>query len=402
MAKRVIKKIVGRLVRRMLPKLAHSASKVKVHDKFEVYLVSSWNTRCGIAAYSGFLAEELKKIVNLRVINVAKSRVFSPYLFILGYEAAKSNKIVQVQFAYGMFPGFYQTRRWGFSDFGAFLFYLGLAFGRSLVVTTFHEVKTKKSALGRIKLVYEELLDKLICSVSDLMIVHTSESKEHLIKNYGVNSARIKIIPMGCLENPPLLNKDKAKAKLNLKGKTVITIPGFVSKNHGHDLAVSILRNLDKNVVLLIAGGARTKENVTYYEEIKEMAKKNVVNDRIVFIDDYPIPAVVWNATDIAVLPYRHATESLSLRMLIAFRVPTITSNLSFFREIKEQYDCTEFFRSEDKEDLLSKIRMLLSNQKQQKMLQEQCKKMWNKNKWSSISKKYIETYLDALSDAQP
>jgi len=50
------------------------------------------------------------------------------------------------------------------------------------------------------------------------------------------------------------------------------------------------------------------------------------------------------NATDIAILPYRYATESMMLRLLVAYTIPTITSDLSVFKEVKQEYDCIELF----------------------------------------------------------
>ena len=124
----------------------------------------------------------------------------------------------------------------------------------------------------------------------------------------------MKVIPMGCYETPSFLNKDACKEKLNLSGKKVITIPGFVSKHKGHDLVVALLPLLDKDVHLLIAGGTRTKEDMAFYEELKGLAQRNHCIDRITFNDDFPITSTIMNAMDIAILPYRVATESLILR----------------------------------------------------------------------------------------
>jgi glycosyltransferase involved in cell wall biosynthesis len=344
------------------------------------------------------LATELKKRIKVQVIEVPDTHALSPYFFILGYAAGRSNSIVHVEFAGTMFPGLKLWRRWHLSDFTALLFYLGLAFSRNVVVTTFHEVPETSSASGKVGIVYAKLLDKLICNVSNLIIVLTAESKERMIKNYGVSSSRLKVIPLGCVETPQILDKETCKKKLNLMGKTVLTIPGFVSKNHGHDLVISNLPQLDKNVHLLIAGGPQTKEALVYYEELKKMAQMYQCNERVTFVEDFPISTNVWNATDIAVLPYRYSTESLTLRLLVAYKVPTITSDLSVFRNIKKEYNCIELFRSNDKDELLTKIRSLLSDLTIRRRLQEQCQKMWKDNTWSAIAVKHIEAYLEVLS----
>jgi ubiquinone/menaquinone biosynthesis C-methylase UbiE len=251
---------------------------------------------------------------------------------------------------------------------------------------------------GKVGRLYAKLLNRLICDVSDLIIVHNSESKALIVKDYKVNKSKLKVIPMGCVEKPQFLNKDECKEKLGLSGKTVLTIPGFISKNHGHDLIVSILPRLDKNVHLLIAGGARTKETAAYYKDLREMARRYRCIERITFVDDFPITATILNATDIAILSYRYATESLTLRLLAAYKVPTITSDLIAFKEIKKGYDCIELFRSDDKEALLARILSLLLDKRRQDFLQKNCQKLWNDNKWSSIAAKHKETYLEVLA----
>ena len=76
------------------------------------------------------------------------------------------------------------------SAFSALLFYLGLAFGKSQVVTTFHEVMKTQGSRTRLGLKYRKLLNKIVCVVSDLIIVHTLESKELMIRDYGVSESK--------------------------------------------------------------------------------------------------------------------------------------------------------------------------------------------------------------------
>ena len=399
MAKRIVKKMLRLLASRVLHKLrARRVPTLSVHTKPIVNLVTTWNIRCGIAAYSAFLVAELKRNAKIRIVRVSGAHAFSPYFFVLGFKTGRSHDIVHVQFAYGGVFGDLGMGRYRLSAFSALLFYLGLAFGKSQVVTTFHEIMKTQSSRTRLGLKYRKLLNKIVCVVSNLIIVHTLESKELMIRDYGVSESNVKVIPMGCYETPSFLNKDVCKEKLNLSGKRVITIPGFVSKHKRHDLVVALLPLLDKDVHLLIAGGTRTKEDMAFYEELKGLAQRNHCIDRITFNDDFPITSIIMNATDIAILPYRVATESLTLRLLIAYKVPTITSDLSVFKEIKQEYDCIELFRNGDNKDLLAKILHLLFDEKKRRLLQEQCQKMWNDGKWSSIAAKHIETYLEVLA----
>lgn len=398
MVKRIVKKVSRLLASRVFRKLrARRVHTMSVHTKPIVNLVTTWNIRCGIAAYSAFLVAELKRNAKIRIVRVSDAHVFSPYFFVLGFKTGRLHDLVHVQFAYGMF-GDLKLGRYRLSAFTALLFCLGLAFGKSRVVTTFHEVMKTVSSRTRLGLKYRKLLNKVVCVVSNLIIVHTLESKELMIRNYGVSESNVKVIPMGIYENPLFLDKEECKEKLGLSGKKVITLPGFVSKNKGCDLIVVLLPQLGKDVHLLIAGGARTEEDAAYYGELKKLAQQYHCIDRITFFDDFPITSTVMNATDIAILPYRYATESMMLRLLVAYTIPTITSDLSVFKEVKQEYDCIELFERNNKEVLLTKILSLLSDENRQDFLREQCRKMWTDWKWSSIATKHLEAYLEVLS----
>jgi len=203
---------------------------------------------------------------------------------------------------------------------------------------------------------------------------------------------------MGTVEHPTFLDKEKCKKQLNLAGKIVIPLPGFVSRRKGLDLVVEVLPLLNSNIQLLIAGGAREKDDVEYCEQLIALAKRHNCLDRITFEDSFPISAAVMNATDFAILPYLQATESMMLRTLIAYQIPTITSDVQAFREIKAEFDCIELFKRKNKQDLLEKLVALMVNPKKQSYLKKQCLKMWNETKWSSIAAKHFDTYLEVMA----
>src|SRR3972149_1515824 len=226
MAKRIIRKMVRHLVRQALPKFkAEGKVTLDPHSKLRVNLVTSWNIRCGVAAYSAFLAVDLKKKADVRIVCLQRElAAFSPYFLILGFKASRFPSIVHVQFEYSLFPDLRIGVKKTLFSFGALLFYIGLALGKSQVVTTFHEVRKTIKAGGKTGYAYVNLLHKLIFRVSNLIIVHNSESKTLMEKIYGVN--KLKIIPHGLYETPIFLDQNECKKQLGLSGKTVVTIPG--------------------------------------------------------------------------------------------------------------------------------------------------------------------------------
>jgi len=398
MIKRIPKKLGSLLAKEFFKKFKKRHIRIPLDTKsLSINLVTSWDKQCGIATYSAFLAEELKKHVHLYITTLPKKNAFSFYYFIKGYEVARSQDMVHVQFEYGIFPSLRVGRR-NLTAFAALLFFFGLALGNRCIITTIHEPRKKVTAGGKSGLYYTKLLDKLIFTVSDLIIVHTHESKEIMETIYGVSESKLRVIPHGSFEKPNFLNKEECKRKLGLQNKTVITILGFVTPKKGHDLVIPLLPQLDPNVQLVIAGGPQTTNDATYLEGLKKIAIQCHCSDKVTFTGFLQDLTCVLNATDIAILPYRTVTDSGVLHLLIAYRVPTIASNLKAFREVYDEFGCLELFNSEDPRDLFEKIQVLLSNQQLRDLLKAKCEDMWNATKWSNIAQRHVKVYREVLA----
>jgi glycosyltransferase involved in cell wall biosynthesis len=394
-------KKVGNLIARRFVKKLHKRNihRPVVNTFFAINLVTSWNKQCGIATYSAFLVEELKKNVKLSITNLPNKNALNPYFIILGYIVGHSCDLVHVQFEYGLFPNLKLGKK-HLTAFSVLLFYFGLSIGNRRVITTFHEPRKTITARGKSGRLYSRLLDGLIFAVSDLIIVHTLESKALMKTLYGVAESKLRVIPHGSFEKPRFLDKNESKSKLGLEGKTVLTILGFVTPKKGHDLIIPLLPRLDETVQLVVAGGPQTAQDEVYLNELKELAERYQSLDKIAFTGYLPDLTEVLNATDLALLPYRTVTDSGILHLLVAYRLPTIASDLKAFREVYDEYGCLELFKSEDTADLLMKIQTLLSNPTLRESLKVKCEGMWNATKWSNIAKKHVEIYSEVLSAA--
>jgi glycosyltransferase involved in cell wall biosynthesis len=396
--KQIPKKIGSLIAREFFKKFTKRHIRIPLDaNSLSINLVTSWDKQCGIATYSAFLAEELKKNVQLYITALPKKNALSPFFFIQGYEVTRFQDLVHIQFEYGIFPSLRVGRR-NLTAFAALLFYFGLALGNRRIVTTIHEPRKKVTAGRKSGLYYTKLLDKLIFTVSDLMIVHTRESREIMEKIYGVSESKLRVIPHGSFEKPNFLNKEECKRKLGLQNKTVITILGFVTPKKGHDLVIPLLPQLGQNVQLVIAGGPQTTNDVDYLERLKKIAVQYDCSDKITFTGFLQDLTCVINATDIAILPYRTVTDSGVLHLLIAHRVPTIASNLKAFKEVYGEFGCLELFNSEDHRDLFEKIQILLSNQQLRNLLKAKCEDMWSTTKWSDIAQRHVRIYQEVLS----
>jgi glycosyltransferase involved in cell wall biosynthesis len=398
MIKSVPKKIGSILFAKIAKRLHYRHyQSLNVDGSLEINLVTTWNKKCGISTYSTFLAEELQKKVKLYITYLPTKNALNPGFKILGYIVGSSHDLVHVQFEYGLFPSLKLGKR-TLTAFSALPFYSGLAMGNRRVVTTIHEPRKTVSTGGRSGLIYTNLLDKVIFAVSDLIIVHTRESKQLLKTIYGVEESKLRVVPHGSYQNPNFQDKDKSKCKLNLQDKVVVTILGFVTPKKGHDLVIPLIPYLDRNVQIVIAGGPQNAQDEQYIGNLKKLAEQNHCTDRITFTGYLPDFTDVINATDIALLPYRKVTDSGVLHLLTAYGVPTIASDLEAFREVNDEYSCLMLFKNGDSPDLLVKMQELLSDQNQRDLLKANCFVMWNATKWSSIAQKHVKLYREVLS----
>jgi glycosyltransferase involved in cell wall biosynthesis len=390
-----------------LGRIVAAKSAKKIHDRkmhvptnpksLEVNLVTSWDERCGIATYSAFLAQELGKNAKVYVTGLQKKNALSPYFAMLGLRVARSHDLVHVQFEYGLFSSLKLGRK-TLTAFASLLFYLGLAHGNRRVVTTMHEPRKTVTAGGKSGFFYTRLLDKLILTVSDLIVVHTLESKQLMEKLYGLDKSKLRVIPHGSYQKPKLLDKEECKRKFGLQGKTVVTILGFVTPKKGHDLVIPLLPHLDPNIQLVMAGGPQTDSDAQFLEKLKKLAEQNHCLDRVTFTGYLSDLSPILNATDLAVLPYRFVTDSGVLHLLVSYRVPILASDLAAFKEIQQEYGCIELFKAEDTQDLLAKLQSLLSNAQLKDSLKIKCDDIWNATKWSTIARRHIEVYGEVLS----
>ena len=366
-----------------------------VNGLYGVNIITSWGVRCGISDYSFFLLKELNKLphekIKLFITSITQPHIKTPLsYFVLGLKSGKTCPVNHLQFEYGLFDK--RIDRFSLYYLNALSFYMGLFLTCDYIIATIHEIAPISN--GRfLRRNITLLTNRLIYETSKKILVHTRSNRALLIERYRVNSSKILIMPHGSYEHPIFLNKEACKKTLNLVGKKIISIFGFISEHKGHDLVIKILPFLSSEYHLLIAGSPRVQSDEAYYRLLKKMTYDLNVENRVHFIDyvaeqDFPI---VLNASDLAILPYRSVTQSGILHILMAYRLPTIASNLDAFEEINAQYHCLSLFANNDPKDLYAKINALSSLQVE--VLSAGCLAFWNATKWSVIAKKHLSIY---------
>ena len=353
-------------------------------SKINVNIITSQNINCGIADTSEQLVNELHNCENIKinVIPIINTQSKNPFYFIKLLKGIKKNQITHIQYQPSLF-GLLPIPILEVNYLPLVITILKLR-GNN-IVTTIHEAGLN-SWINSLILKFLNLSDKII--------VHNNKMIEILNKE-GIGMNKMVEIPLGT-SKVHILDKNECKSKLNVLDKRIITIFGFINKNKGHDLIIEILPKLDKNTILFVAGSVRTQDQEKYKESLKNKVKSLGLEHRVKFLDfvDKKDLPVIASATDLFIYPYRWIVASAALSLGLSYRIPTITSDLSYFKEIKDKYDCIELFENGNKQELLIKINEIMNNQERQNYLKKRCEEFYDKTSWKALSQETESIYL--------
>jgi len=345
-----------------------------------VNFVSTYKIRCGVATYSEFLTEELKKITKLRILPIKKPAPLSPiYWKWLAMNARTKTDIIHVQFNYELFG---KSSFWTY--FNSLLFFYTIFFLNTFkkipVILTFHEIFPAGRKLVR-------STDK-IYKRADAFIVHTEEAKKALEARGYKN---IYVVPHGVYNKPVFLPQEECRKKLGLPNKKILTIFGFVNPFKNYEFAFEVLKNLPKDYFLLIAGGCRIKEDEEYFNKVTALFKKFPENSKILgFVKDED-QDIVFNATDIFLFPYKRTTQSGVMSRVFAYKKPCVAAPLTAFKEINAKYPCLEI--AKDQNDWVGKIKKITTDNKYRENLITHIDQYYQENNWTNIAKVHESIY---------
>jgi 1,2-diacylglycerol 3-alpha-glucosyltransferase len=351
---------------------------------------------CGIAPYTQFLTDELKKTSNEIIIisqHGAKGDSVFPVYNADDPDPAKeifditmklTPDIVHIQHEYGLY---------GELD-GIAVLDLIHRFKSSDIPTiaTFHSV-FEKTEFRRAYIL------KAMCRDLDGVIVHEDCHINCLITKYGCDPKKISLIPHGVRLAEPITD---AKKRLDLTGRKVILLFGYFRETKKFDKLLEIFPQILERVpdaYLVIAGKPRKNEFNDYKNYIYDMVvnlpdkvKQNVE----IFRGQFPQHTfdTIINAADITVFPYSLGAQSGVMAHSFAFGIPVVTSDLpSFVRIVQESGGG---FCAENSKDYVDKIVKLLTDDKLRLRCSKNIKRYVNKElSWEIIAEKTLSAYSE-------
>ena len=232
--------------------------------------------------------------------------------------------------------------------------------GKSIVLTA-HNVNERKRDSK------DTLLNRLTLRVqyrlADHIFVHTEKGKLELIEEFGVQEARVTIIPFGINNSVPNTHITPGEAKQRLcirDGERTILFFGRIKPYKGlEDLFTSFRQILtqSKDFRLIIVGRPDCSEK--YWNTIRELLREEVQRGRVLlrseFIPDDQIE-VYFKAADVLVLPYRHVYQSGVLFLGHSFGLPVLAADVGSLKDEITEGKTGFVFRPDDPIDLARAI----------------------------------------------
>jgi len=251
------------------------------------------------------------------------------------------------------------------------------------VVTTFHGVfKKNDPKFSNFQNWFFRFCEKLNVQYSNVVVSVSRPDKEYLEKKF---KKEIRYIPNGI--NIPKEQEKKEKNYLSFAAGRIYQIKGL------HFLLESIDK-LDENIPLIVAGDLNQVKQ--YKSKIINQSKDLDVKFLGLLKNKEKLLDMVRHSK-IFVFPSMTEAMSMMLLEVVSVKTPIIASDIPSNKSIFSDKEIL-FFKSEDPQDLLEKLKYALLNNEIMKEKALAAFKRLEKNYiWSTISIQYSNTYLKYL-----
>ncbi|MBQ8814209.1 MAG: glycosyltransferase [Lachnospiraceae bacterium] len=370
---------------------------IKEKKRPQVDLVTTWNSKCGIAEFMSYYVNASRHLADYHIYpdrvrqkigrdqTYVEARTWEQYDKnmdgLLEALLKSENEIVHIQFNFSFFSVDSLARVTE-----------TLAANKKRVIIHLHAAKyfddhinknNKKAVIHGLNAAYA-------------VIVHQPQEVELLTK-HGVKKSVIRVLPHG-LKTFPEVTLEEAREKLGLRNSPIIASYGFLLPHKGIEKtirAIGILRETYPNI-LYIASCSLYDIDVSheYYETCRNTITELGLENNVLLITDFlenEESMQILQSADCCVMAYDRTGESASgaVRFCIAAVRPLITTNQNIFKEFAE---CSYQIEDNSPEEIADGIEAVLTGG-QQEYYQEKMRESIREMSWDTVSEMFAELY---------
>lgn len=353
---------------------------MKINDK--VLMIAPSHDDGGIGKYTTRLEDNIDSDivrVDMHPEKPTISQLFNVLIHIL-----KPYKCVHSQHLY-------------FGKFGIYSLFVHIAILFSNLIykrhsyVTAHEIWVEDYLIGSlkyIKLFYVLFFHSIVYLAFEEVICLSSR----VSSNWYGPEPNFRFIEHGVPNNVNKHKKTEARADLGISNdKDVVVMPGYINDRKNQELFISVAKNLP-NVDFVIAGGIRRDEYKTQIDNLRSEIPKNAQITGCLSDDNFHR----WfDAADIIYLPYKDIWQSGIFNNAAAHQCCVVSSDVGYFKHIKEKYECVEIAPS-DIESSVKLIDDILNDKSKRRSLKKSIEKYAEENSFSSVANEHDQLYSNA------
>lgn len=355
---------------------------LKDHSKLKVAMIASYGLNCGLATYTEYLCNEMKKLVaDVKVFsevgpsdNITRcwDRQGEDYSQLLKEIYNYNPDVVYIQHEYGSFNN---GARWN---------------------TLVGHLSARYRTLVVLHSVYDHF-DKLVFEGACQEIIVHSVSGKDLLEAKGVDHCKIHHIPHGCL-----VDNDHYELKFSqIKTEHMIFQYGFGFEYKGWDNAIHIVKQLKDQFSDIVYVGVFnvsqfSKEfSDTYYQRLMRKVRDEKLENHFVLHKGFRSEKILMSymkQASVNMFPYWNHHEwmvhgaSGAIRLALASGTPTIVGDVPFFSEFKGHIPVCNTI-----EDYVNEISKIFVDPQYKQMVCDKTQDFIYHRTWDKIAKKYLE-----------
>ena len=265
-------------------------------------------------------------------------------------------------------------------------------------ILTYHKIPLPLRLAKYASLIYI----KLLCSFSDIVIVHLRIMRKVLEKQYGINAEKVCIIPHGVDE------VGQANAARNSPLKRIFLVFGSIRPDKGIEHIIKAFTNViqrgkHNDARLIIAGQYDEKispESKGYIDSLTKNIKHLGLEEKvqIFFNVTYERVKKLYTSAYVIILNYLDRNvlaASGPLALAIAYGRPPIVTKIPRFLEFK---DYVIFVKAGDEKQLTKAIKVLIENTNLYSTLRSKLLHIRSVWCWRKIAIHHLNLYIRTLN----
>jgi glycosyltransferase involved in cell wall biosynthesis len=300
---------------------------------------------------------------------------------------------LNIQHEYGLFGG----------DEGEWIVEL-ISRVRKPVVTSLHTVLPDPSP--------EHLrVARALCATSSSVVVLSETGRDILVRDYGVDPAKIRVIPHG-VPDVPLRDTAEAKTRLGFAGRMTISTFGLISRGKGLEYAIDAMGAVVQShpeALYLILGQThplvRRNEGESYRRQLEASIVANKLSEHVKLVDkylDFDELLTYLSASDIYLTPYLNPVQIVSgtLAYAVGCGKAIVSTPYLYARELLEHgRGFTVPFR--DASAIATTLVALLDDPALRESTERRAYKYGRRMTWSNVAHDYGALFTELLPVAR-